>query len=375
MGINFEGGLSISKNKGDKTITLVNESNEKITLTNVVIVPLGYKETELFNGQDNGGKTIPLRLKSYKASSENFPKTLDSHGSISKLEIETNWSLKIIAITEGGWIPAGMTPNNAHYLLDKNIFNILNTRYINGELKDNTSNDFFDLITSDNLIINPSLFMLEGNNQSLERTSNDLRNKYTEATALINKALPTAAIPFTRDELVSATSGMLSQLYSSNSKKLLFIKSVIPILYKETSKKKRSSVITQIKNLAMTHEIRRNEILFIAALSAALSSSKQNPAKKIFKPKPPENYTNKDAYNTLSDFRALDYLMWAIALDYKTQTYLCTNDKNLIKFWCAIEPNNFNFQGNLLSYNLKFKENLFGNLNDIEYEWVLESME
>ncbi|WP_128861322.1 hypothetical protein [Mixta gaviniae] len=115
--------------------------------------------------------------------------------------------------------------------------------------------------------------------------------------------------------------------------------------------------------------------MFIATLSAALSSSKQNPAKKIFKPKPPENYTIKDAYNTLSDFRALDYLMWAIALDHKTQTYLCTNDKSLVKLWCAIEPNKFKFQGNLPSYNLKFKENLFGNLNDIEYEWVLESME
>ncbi|WP_437891872.1 hypothetical protein [Phytobacter sp. V91] len=163
-------------------------------------------------------------------------------------------------------------------------------------------------------------------------------------------------------------------MYSNNSKKLSFIKSVIPILYKETSRKQRSTVITKIKNLAIAHKIRSNEILFIATLSAALSSSKQNPAKKIFKPKPPENYTMKDAYNTLSDFRALDYLMWAIALDHKTQTYLCTNDKNLVKLWCAIEPNNFNFQGNLLSYNLKFKENLFGNLNDIEYEWVLEAI-
>ncbi|WP_437891842.1 hypothetical protein [Phytobacter sp. V91] len=180
----FEGELSISKSKGDKTITLENENNEKITLTNVVIAPLGFKETELLNGQDNVEKTVPLRFKSYKASSGDISDISNSHGSISKLDIKTNWSLKIIAITEGGWIPAGMTPNNAHYLLDKNIFNILNTRYINGELKENISNDFFDLIKSHKPIINPSLFMLEGNNQSLERTSNDLDNKYTEAISL-----------------------------------------------------------------------------------------------------------------------------------------------------------------------------------------------
>ncbi|WOZ79098.1 hypothetical protein [Kosakonia sacchari] len=370
----LDGELSISKKDNNKTIILHVSDKEKVLIENITFKPLNFEETEILWGEDNQERLIPLKIASCKIlNHQALPPEFDINDKIAKIEIKSSWSLKIIALTIGGWLPAGITPSDSQYLLDKNVFNILNTRYNNGELRESIGNDFFDLISTDKIIINPSLFMLEGNNQSYDRTKKDLAEKYEEAVSIIKKTLPNSIIPHSCEELAESTFGMLSQLYNNNIGKISFIQEIITHLYKETAIKKRHEVIETLKKIAISNNIDRKSILFIAALSAALSTPKSNPAKKIFKPKPPEEYTQKHAYNALSDFRAIDYLMWATAIDPKTKSYLCTNDKNLVRFWCAIEPTNFSFIGNRLSFNLKFKESLFGNLNDEEFQWVIDS--
>ncbi|WP_248463886.1 hypothetical protein [Pectobacterium versatile] len=371
----LEGELSISKKDNNKSITLHINDKEKVFIENIIFKPLNFKETEILLGEDNQERLIPLKIANRKISNPHaLPPELNIKDKITQIETKSNWSLKIIALTIGGWLPAGITPSDSQYLLDKNVFNILNTRYNNGELRESIGNDFFDLISSDKIIINPSLFMLEGNNQSCDRTKNDLAEKYKEAVSTVKKALPNSIIPHSCEALTESTFGMLSQLYNNNIDKISFIQEIIAHLYKETAIKKRQKVTETLKEIAISNNIDRKSILFISALSAALSNPKSNPAKKIFKPKPPEEYTQKHAYNALSDFRAIDYLMWATAIDPETKSYLCTNDKNLVRFWCALEPTNLSFIGNRLSFNLKFKESLFGNLNDEEFQWIVDAI-
>lgn len=371
----IEGKLTISTSDGHKTITLVADDNKKIIIDDIELATLNYNETHLLSGEDNNERVIPLIIKSAKIlNSEALFEEFNENKELKKINITTKWSLKFIAITVGGWLPAGMTPQNAHYLLDKNIFNILANRYTEGKIIEDIQNDFFDLIHTEELILNPSLFMLEGNNQSIKRTMSDIVDKFLESEAIIKKALPKAIIPETQENLTKGVFGMLEQLYDNNQKILTFIQSTMSILYKETAIKKRKDTVDQLKKIAIINGIRRESILYIAVLSAALSSPEQNYAKKILKPKPPKKYTLKDAYNALSDIRALDYLMWAVALDPKVKTYLCTNDKNLVRFWCAIEPTNLKFQGNRLSYNLRFRQNLFKNLSDSEFDYVINSI-
>lgn len=371
----LEGELSISKKDNKKTIILHMNDKEKVFIENVTFKPLNFEETEILLGEDNQERLIPLKIASCKISNQQIlPPEYNIKDKITKIEIESSWSLKIIALTIGGWLPAGITPSDSQYLLDKNVFNILNTRYNNGELRESIGNDFFDLISTDKIIINPSLFMLEGNNQSYDRTKNDLAEKYGEAVSIVKKTLPNSIIPHSCKTLTESTFGMLSQLYNNNISKISFIQEIIIHLYKETAIKKRKITIKTLKEIAISNHIDRKSILFIAALSAALSNPKSNPAKKIFKPKPPKEYTQKHAYNALSDFRAIDYLLWATAIDPETKSYLCTNDKNLVRFWCAIEPTNLIFIENKLSFNLKFKESLFSNLNDEEFQWVVDSI-
>ncbi|KHT17934.1 hypothetical protein [Pectobacterium brasiliense] len=371
----LEGELSISKKDNNKTIILHVSDKDKVLIESITFKPLNFEETEILWGEDNQERLIPLKIASCKILNQQaLPPEFDMNDKIAKIEIKSSWSLKIIALTIGGWLPAGITPSDSQYLLDKNVFNILNTRYNNGELRESIGNDFFDLISTDKIIINPSLFMLEGNNQSYDRTKKDLAEKYEEAVSIIKKTLPNSIIPHNCEELAESTFGMLSQLYNNNIGKISFIQEIITHLYKETAIKKRHEVIETLKKIAISNNIDRKSTLFIAALSAALSNPKSNPAKKIFKPKPSEEYTQKHAYNALSDFRAIDYLMWATAIDPETKSYLCTNDKNLVRFWCALEPTNLSFIGNRLSFNLKFKESLFGNLNDEEFQWIVDAI-
>ncbi|HID7224910.1 hypothetical protein AB8T93_11565 [Klebsiella pneumoniae] len=371
----IDGDLSISTNDNKKTITLTINDKEKIVVNNVTFKPLNFKDTEILFGEDNRKRLIPLRIESCKISSLQLPESVaEKIGDIQKIELESSWSLRIIALTIGGWLPAGMTTSDSHYLLDKNIFNILNSRYKKGEIKKNIEHDFFDLISSNEIIINPSLFMLEGNSQSHERTKVDLANKYKEAVSIIKNSLTNPIIPHDCEKLTESTFGMLSQLYKKNEEKISFIQDIAPHIYKETAQKKRKEIINTFKKIAIQNNIDRKSILFIAAISAALSPSKSNPAKKIFKPKPAIEYTSQNAYNALSDFRALDYLMWASAIDPKTKSYLCTNDKNLVRFWCAINPTNLKFIGNRLSFSLRFKDTLFCNLNEEEFQWIIDAI-
>lgn len=370
----IEGELTISTKDGYKTITLITDENEKIIINDIELIPLNYNDIDLLSGKDNDERVIPLKIKSAKIlNSEALFEKFKENSELTKIDITTKWSLKFIAITAGGWLPAGMTTKNAHFLLDKNIFNILRNRYTEGEIIKDIKNDFFDLIHTEELILNPSLFMLEGNSRTIKRKMPDIVDKFLESEAIIKRALPKAIISDTQENLTKGVFGMSKQLYNNNKKMLKFIQDSMSILYKETAIKKRKDTVDKLKKMAIINSVRRKSILYIAVLSAALSSSEQNYAKKILKPKPPQEYTLKDAYNALSDIRALDYLMWAIALEPKIKTYLCTNDKNLVRFWCAIEPTNLKFEENRLSYNLRLRQNLFKNLNDSEFDYIVDS--
>ena len=97
---------------------------EKVFIEDITFKPLNFEETEILLGEDNQEKIIPLKIASCKISNQQIlPPELNIKDKITKIEIESSWSLKIIALTIGGWLPAGITPSDSQYLLDKNVFN------------------------------------------------------------------------------------------------------------------------------------------------------------------------------------------------------------------------------------------------------------
>ncbi|NKI73532.1 hypothetical protein Dpoa2040_000734, partial [Dickeya sp. CFBP 2040] len=121
----LDGELSISKKDNNKTIILHVSDKEKVLIENITFKPLNFEETEILWGEDNQERLIPLKIASCKILNQQaLPPEFDINDKIAKIEIKSSWSLKIIALTIGGWLPAGITPSDSQYLLDKNVFNI-----------------------------------------------------------------------------------------------------------------------------------------------------------------------------------------------------------------------------------------------------------
>lgn len=357
--------------KDHNILELVDEvSGKSCVLRDVSFKFIGYAESSLIEGgKDN---VIPLILDRYIVEKNEMDISDEYISNISKIELITSWNSEVVALGAGGWLPVGLIPSNTMMLLDKNAYNRIRSRYDLGLKKDGVVDDFFDLIYEKKIQINPSLFAIEGNLRSLRMTYANIRSQYDEAVSIITKALPNSKIGVKRNDAVKSIMAILKDLHDENSKKLSLLKFMGGYLYKETSIKNRVRVINEISDCFDSFKLKKHSVLFIAILSAALSSSDNNPAKKIIKPKPVGVYSDADAYNALSDLRCIDYLMWAIGLHGNNTVVLCTNDKPLAKFWVAISANDFIFEGKTLTHTLKFRKSLFGNLRDNEFEEILK---
>ncbi|WP_148217636.1 hypothetical protein [Allochromatium vinosum] len=239
----------------------------------------------------------------------------------------------------GGWYPTCFTPSGV-VLLDRCVLSKLYLLKQKGiqikSERDHHNKYWLNFLNRSDLILNPVLCEIESQYRRHPIFS-EFRFSFDNACELIKSVLPESKIISYDDINYFAAFEAISERSNRFSKESQFLVDVSQLLKNRTSKKKIIEIENKIVEVYKSCGLNGFSIALILALSCLYEKedgSQPLIGRKIIKPK--ENYSELDAYNSLSDIFALEILALSNGLGSSTLSY-CTRDKNLAALWCSLK--------------------------------------
>lgn len=340
------------------------DSQRTLSLTEGEVVPLGFDELAGLVGTLNQPISFPLRLTNVRIGINEFddidPSTV---GSISATLNSTHGS-NVIGLLKGGWLPSGLAFGDALILPDRCTVGAIRSRFVGGAVKSGKPDDFMDFAVGHSLKINPLLYAIEGSTGRAVPCESELSELFDRASQKIKEALPKAIIFPDKTAAMQGAIGLLRDAAHDFARKQHFLVEAAPLVAPSIGRATRVVVWRELFALAQHHGVKRASILMLTLLSATAAKQNMNPAKALLKPK--KNYTDKDAYNALSDLRALDLLIAAAADFPNLRVVLLTLDRALSLLWTGLQTHSYRRDGMSIHYEINAHRGLFSGLTDGE---------
>ncbi len=348
------------------------ESRKRLSLAPQEVLPLGFRELANIR-KLNQPITLPLRLKNAKVISSDFDEIVPETRLNTNAILNSTHCSTTLALLQGGWLPSGLAVRQNSLLLpDRCTIGAIRHRFVGGNIKSGHSDDFLDLLKDYPIKINPVLYILEGNSGKTSPSESQLPELYDKAVQKIQEALPAAVILPDKASIIQGCARLLRDTTSTLSQKQAFLVKAAPLAAPSISKNSRPRIWLEIFTLAKHFGINSASTLMVALLSATAARQDLNPAKKWLKPK--NTYTESNAFNALSDLRALDVLIAAITDFPEQHTALLTNDIPLAQLWAGLQAHSYRRQGNDIHYTINPHSDLFSNLSDSELQMLLTAI-
>lgn len=285
-----------------------------------------------------------------------------------KMTINFDHPVKAFGLVIGGWKPL-MFLSGYTLFIDRNILSTLR-RLPSSKRKDADANRWWlQFLNEPDLRINPALCALEGPFQRTP-TFDEFREQYDSARADLINLLPRAKVVDYTEEAYNASYEMLRNLSARYQAELQFLLEVVPWLSDRKSDKAIRTIERKILDRASNLGLLNQSLVVIAALSC-LYESKDGATPSVGRAviKPVKSFGSKEAHNAISDLRALELLAGASALELG-RVALCTQDRGLGAFWCALQVKNPVWINDSLNFNLTLNEGLLARLPQDEIERV-----
>lgn len=265
------------------------------------------------------------------------------------------------ALVIGGFHPLFYIPAQI-LLLDRNIVSNASNIIRNGAHKDNQHNAWwYSFINSPNYTLNPMLSALEGSRQRIP-TFEEFRLEFDKAKATLKEFFPGARLAEYSEEHYRGAYSLVLEVADCYLSEIEFLKIVSPMLTNRGSVRELQDIEEHVMNLARSCGLPRLTFSLLACLSCVYESSSESSAGRlIIKPKP--TYTDEMAHNALMDLYALAILIQGNAR-LNSQTALCTCDKGLVEFWCALKVKpGYKLTAEGFNFNMEITKELFPRLS------------
>lgn len=331
-------GYTIELTDSDGQLT-----GQKLTCTGGNIRPLKYADL-LVQIAGLPGK-LPIAWDNAKVLESDHANARPGDRTSFTTYLNSNFSCNTFCLVENGWLPLGLAvPTDIILLLD----NCTTTRLNPSSNTKRIHPDFIDFLRDRPIRINPSLYAIEGN-QKATLSNTQIEERLREAYDKIARQLPKAILIPKDMAGLEGVKGIIKESNVNFSKKQHFLVKVAPKLNGEVTNDRKGAVWSEILDLAAQHKVPTDSLLMVLLLTM-VSVQKNSPGYKIIKPG--QQYTMENAYNALSDLRALEIYMTTLGYFPNEKVAFCTNDKNLALFWVGIQPNGFVSEGNHCRYKL-----------------------
>lgn len=272
-----------------------------------------------------------------------------------KLNITFREPMTVFALNiHQGWTPACFT-STPFILVDRNVVEILRQIGRTTDRGDHSSNKWWlSFLSSPLYTLNPLLCAMEGGTQTTPSLQQFIF-EYESACRLLQEKIPAAKLITHSKESYEGTYRLIEYLRSRNTAEINFLINTVPLIAEKTSTRRIKRIEDKIIDEAQKNSLPGFSLALIAILSCLYDS---NGSPRVGKGvvKPSKKYTDKNAYNTISDLRCLEALIAMCAFTNDCVSFL-TRDKSLARFWTAIKPSNHKLT-NTLSFEISLNTEL-----------------
>jgi hypothetical protein len=292
-----------------------------------------------------------------------------------KFTLNPDEPFTVFVLEVGGFLPLCFTGARI-ILVDRNILSNASNILKDGGHKDNKANAWwFNFLNSPTFLLNPALSALEGSNQKVP-AYNEFCYEFKKGKAILEKAFPKAQIIEYSEIHYQAGYALVKEATESYETDLNFLLAAAPLIATRNPAEKLQSIESDLFSLAKSYGLIRPTFAFIACLSCLYESGKaKSPSigRQILKPK--SSYNSRMAHNALMDLCALNFLVQANA-KLGEKTGLCTADKGLLRFWCAlrVQPGGCSTTAGF-TFSLEFTPEMFQALNESEIMMLKQRVE
>jgi hypothetical protein len=213
--------------------------------------------------------------------------------------------------------------------------------------------------------INPLLWALEGN-QRRNLTVEEVKQQVEEAAAVLKKALPKAELVAVDAHGVQGTAGLIRDSQAGMVKKERFLMRLAPKLHAPVGARRRDLLWREVLDAAADCGLPRESLVVLAALSCVSVPNGRGAARGVLNIT--RHYSKADAYNALSDLRALELLMTLFATFPDQRLMLCTGDMSLALFWAGIRASDFLWDGKRIQFKVSPVEEMLPTLTPAQEE-------
>lgn len=297
--------------------------------------PLGYEA--LVAARPNRPVNVPLKWRGAKVVAFDIPDaTFDTPCTVTG-HLESPFTARAIGLVKGGWLPSIFASLDAStiVLLDRNVVSEIFSRFEGGILRGRDP-DFIDLFADLPVHLNPMPFVLEGNARVLP-TAEAVEAQLVEVVAKLGVALPQAEL-VVGPQSAAATMGLIEEGRAWFESHTAFLVDVADAMPGPVSRARLETTWRRILASADGAGVSRRSIVLLAVLSALASPNGDGPARDLLKLR--RGYGAMDAYNALSDLRAIEILINLLALYPDQPVQFCTADRALALFWVGMGIHN-----------------------------------
>jgi len=333
------------------------------TFSGVEFLPLAYDD--LVGKKPTDKVVVRLEWRGAKIIESNIPDVSVDHISAGNMILESIFTSKAIGLVKDGWLPSGLAVKSDTTILpDRCTIADLQARFIGGSKKIEGDNDFLDLLLGPGIRINPLLFALEGNIRK-NPTPAIVEAEIIKANAIVAAALPDAEIVPQGADGLRGVIGIVQDTQQGMENKAELLMRLASRLHTPTSSAKRGALWEEILETADACKVPRGSLVVLALMSSISVPKGRSPAKKVLKLT--DRYSAEDAYNALSDLRALELFIGLMAIFPNEQLVLFTGDKNLALFWVGICASDFSFSDNRKEFRLSPVDALLPSIDFSKY--------
>jgi len=341
--------------------------NNTIEFSPKKFLPMTYRDLICTIQSDS-----PLKYEGF-ADSFNTITDYDNLTSGNKFSFDINFKhpLSIFALVEGGWLPLPFA-NPSIFLVDRNVISVLSKFSQETHRTDFEDTKWWvNFIQHSSFVINPILYAFEGDKQRLP-SLNEFIDSFEEASLKIAKQFPHSKLIRYTEQTYRDVYKIVSGFADRTDREINFLMKTVNKIINRVADSNLPEIRSEIIHDADKYKLLKKSLLVFAVLSCLYEKKDGSgflATRKIIKPK--KKYTEKDAYNAIADIRLIECFIATFALiqlkDIKPFA-LCTCDKSLAAFWCALEIQYIKLHKDKLKINFTMSEELFPRLNDVERE-------
>ncbi|MGV0975102.1 MAG: hypothetical protein ACOYBO_04135 [Azonexus sp.] len=346
------------------------DDGRTVEVTPTSFFPLSFQE--LVGVSEEPNTPIAMELRGTEAVLDGVPQ----NGQLrAKMKITFERSPAPYALVLGGWLPLYfVTPQ--HFLVDRNVVSTIRSIRANGPRQHHQNFAWWtQLLESGTALFNPLLYAYEGSERRTPRFD-EFVLAFRLGAAELRAVFPHARIIEYGAEHFHAAYCQLEALSERSARDSQFLVKALSLVHNRVPLGREEPVLDQVLECATHLGVSRKAPVVLAVLSILyedVHGSLPCIGRKLLKPR--QSYSPEDAFNAVNDLRHIEIAALSHAILPEQAFALCTNDRAIAMFWCALEFRGKAATESLMNLEYAVGKDLWPRLDDGAISQVMKALD